>query len=76
MVRGPDVEVVEQQALLRPGPADLEALEVFVVLEEGLTERKSETLDALEEGRVFRGVVKNLTDYGAFIDLGGQGTVE
>ena len=42
-----------------------------VVLEEGLTERKSETLDALEEGRVFRGVVKNLTDYGAFIDLGG-----
>ena len=42
-----------------------------VVLEEELTERKSETLDALEEGRVFRGVVKNLTDYGAFIDLGG-----
>lgn len=42
-----------------------------VVLEEHLTERKSETLEALEEGRVFRGVVKNLTDYGAFIDLGG-----
>ena len=42
-----------------------------VVLDEHLTERKSETLDALEEGRVFRGVVKNLTDYGAFIDLGG-----
>jgi len=42
-----------------------------VVLEEHLTERKAETLDALEEGRVFRGVVKNLTDYGAFIDLGG-----
>jgi len=42
-----------------------------VVLEEELAERKGKTLDALEEGRVFRGVVKNLTDYGAFIDLGG-----
>ena len=42
-----------------------------VVLEEELTDRKGKTLDALEEGRVFRGVVKNLTDYGAFIDLGG-----
>ncbi|HSF19990.1 MAG TPA: 30S ribosomal protein S1 [Vicinamibacteria bacterium] len=42
-----------------------------VVLEEQLAGRKQETLDALEEGRVFRGVVKNLTDYGAFIDLGG-----
>ena len=41
------------------------------VLEEELTERKSETMKALEEGRVFRGVVKNLTDYGAFVDLGG-----
>ena len=42
-----------------------------VVLEEELSDRKGKTLDALEEGRVFRGVVKNLTDYGAFIDLGG-----
>jgi small subunit ribosomal protein S1 len=42
-----------------------------VVLEEELTELKEKTLIALEEGRVFRGVVKNLTDYGAFIDLGG-----
>ena len=42
-----------------------------VVLEEELKDRKGKTLDALEEGRVFRGVVKNLTDYGAFIDLGG-----
>lgn len=42
-----------------------------VVLEEELSERKEKTLGALEEGRVFRGVVKNLTDYGAFIDLGG-----
>jgi small subunit ribosomal protein S1 len=42
-----------------------------VVMEEQLQGRKQETLHALEEGRVFRGVVKNLTDYGAFIDLGG-----
>ncbi len=42
-----------------------------VVLEEELSDRKEKTLEALEEGRVFRGVVKNLTDYGAFIDLGG-----
>ena len=42
-----------------------------VVLEEELTDMKDKTLGALEEGRVFRGVVKNLTDYGAFIDLGG-----
>jgi small subunit ribosomal protein S1 len=42
-----------------------------VVMEEQLAGRKQETLLALEEGRVFRGVVKNLTDYGAFIDLGG-----
>jgi len=33
--------------------------------------RKKETLQLLEEGRVLRGVVKNLTDYGAFVDLGG-----
>ena len=41
-----------------------------VVLEEELSDRKGKTLEALEAGRVFRGVVKNLTDYGAFIDLG------
>src|SRR6266498_1293317 len=33
--------------------------------------KKRETLQLLEEGRVLRGVVKNLTDYGAFVDLGG-----
>ncbi|HEY6931610.1 MAG TPA: 30S ribosomal protein S1 [Thermoanaerobaculia bacterium] len=33
--------------------------------------RKKETLQLLEEGRVLRGSVKNLTDYGAFVDLGG-----
>jgi small subunit ribosomal protein S1 len=42
-----------------------------VLLEEENTEKKKHTLDALAEGKVLRGVVKNLTDYGAFIDLGG-----
>ena len=41
------------------------------LLEEENTEKKKHTLATLEEGKVFRGVVKNITDYGAFIDLGG-----
>jgi small subunit ribosomal protein S1 len=42
-----------------------------VLLEEENAEKKKETLDTLAEGKVLRGTVKNLTDYGAFIDLGG-----
>jgi len=42
-----------------------------VLLEEENAERKKHTLDSLAEGKVLRGVVKNITDYGAFIDLGG-----
>ena len=42
-----------------------------VLLEEENAEKKRHTLDTLAEGKVLRGVVKNLTDYGAFIDLGG-----
>jgi len=41
------------------------------LLEEENAEKKTHTLATLEEGKVLRGVVKNLTDYGAFIDLGG-----
>jgi small subunit ribosomal protein S1 len=41
------------------------------VLEEENAERKRETLDTLEEGKVLTGVVKNITEYGAFVDLGG-----
>jgi small subunit ribosomal protein S1 len=41
------------------------------VLEVEQESKKKETLALLEEGRVLRGVVKNLTDYGAFVDLGG-----
>ena len=42
-----------------------------VLLEEENAEKKKTTLHTLAEGKVLRGVVKNLTDYGAFIDLGG-----
>jgi small subunit ribosomal protein S1 len=40
-------------------------------VEEEINSRKSSTLEHLSEGAVVTGVVKNLTDYGAFIDLGG-----
>jgi small subunit ribosomal protein S1 len=41
------------------------------LLEEENAEKKKHTLQTLAEGKVLRGVVKNITDYGAFIDLGG-----
>ncbi|MFD0985547.1 30S ribosomal protein S1 [Methyloligella solikamskensis] len=41
------------------------------VLEEHRAEKRSEIVGRLEEGQVIEGVVKNITDYGAFIDLGG-----
>jgi len=41
------------------------------LLEQEREEQKKETLKVLEEGMVLEGVVKNITDYGAFIDLGG-----
>jgi len=40
-------------------------------LEEEQAEKRSKTLEHLEEGSVLTGTVKNLTDYGAFVDLGG-----
>ena len=42
-----------------------------LVLEEELNVKKAQTLGSLEEGAVVQGVVKNITDYGVFIDLGG-----
>lgn len=41
------------------------------VMEESTSKKKAETLANIEEGVVLEGVVKNITDYGAFIDLGG-----
>jgi small subunit ribosomal protein S1 len=42
-----------------------------IVLEEMINGKKSETLKNLEEGIIVEGQVKNITEYGAFIDLGG-----
>ena len=41
------------------------------VLEETRAEQRSELINDLTEGQVIDGVVKNITDYGAFVDLGG-----
>jgi len=42
-----------------------------VLLEKERDEQKTKTLQTLEEGKVVRGVIKNITEYGAFVDLGG-----
>ena len=41
------------------------------VLEETRAEQRQELVENLKEGQVLEGVVKNITDYGAFVDLGG-----
>jgi small subunit ribosomal protein S1 len=41
------------------------------LLEQEQNEKRSKTLEHLQEGSILTGVVKNLTEYGAFVDLGG-----
>lgn len=41
------------------------------IMEESRAEARSELLDKISEGQVLDGMVKNITDYGAFIDMGG-----
>jgi len=41
------------------------------VVEEEYSQEREELLEKLQEGIVVKGIVKNLTDYGAFVDLGG-----
>ncbi len=41
------------------------------ILEEERDSLKKKTLETLSEGQILNGIVKNITDYGAFIDLGG-----
>jgi small subunit ribosomal protein S1 len=41
------------------------------ILEKELEKKKSETLTKLKEGEILEGIVKNITDYGVFVDLGG-----
>ncbi len=42
-----------------------------VLTDEVVNKQKSETLDRIQEGFVIEGTVKNLTEYGAFVDIGG-----
>ncbi|MGA3078367.1 MAG: 30S ribosomal protein S1 [Bryobacteraceae bacterium] len=42
-----------------------------LAVEQEVGQRKSATLDQLHEGAIVTGVIKNLTEYGAFVDLGG-----
>ncbi len=42
-----------------------------VVQEEEVGTRRSQTMETLEEGQIVTGVVKNVTDYGVFVDVGG-----
>ena len=42
-----------------------------VLLEQERESRRGETIERLHEGAILNGIVKNITDYGAFIDLGG-----
>ncbi|MEN8180237.1 MAG: 30S ribosomal protein S1 [Pseudomonadota bacterium] len=41
------------------------------VVEQEYSEERDKLLESLEEGQMVKGIVKNLTDYGAFVDLGG-----
>lgn len=42
-----------------------------VITDEVINEQKAETLSNIKEGYIVEGIVKNLTDYGAFVDIGG-----
>ena len=42
-----------------------------VILEEERDSKRSATLDSIEDGKIIDGIVKNITEYGVFVDLGG-----
>lgn len=42
------------------------------IMEEELSEKRAKLLETLSEGAILKGTVKNMTDYGAFVDLGGM----
>ncbi len=66
--KGEDIEVRVIKVNKRRGNIVLSRKSV---LEEEFYKKKEETLRNLEEGSVVTGVIKNITDYGAFVDLGG-----
>src|SRR5436853_241899 len=67
-LRGTEVEVRGTRLNRRRGNV---VVSRRVILEEGLHAKRAALMDTLSEGQVVRGHVKNVTDYGAFVDLGG-----
>ena len=69
------VAVREQAARFKVIKLDRKRNNVVVsrraVLEESLGEEREKLLSTLSEGAIVKGIVKNITDYGAFVDLGG-----
>ena len=66
--KGEDIEVRVIKVNKRRGNIVLSRKSV---LEEEFYKKKEETLRNLEEGSIVKGIIKNITDYGAFVDLGG-----
>jgi small subunit ribosomal protein S1 len=66
--RNKDIEVRVLKVNKKRGNIVLSRKEV---LEEELNSRKNETLKGLEDGIIVEGQIKNITEYGAFVDLGG-----
>ena len=66
--RNKDIEVRVLKVNKKRGNIVLSRKEV---LEEELNSRKNETLKSLEDGIIVEGQIKNITEYGAFVDLGG-----
>jgi small subunit ribosomal protein S1 len=77
-----DVRPVRDTSYLENKPLDFKVIKLDqrrnnvvvsrrAVVEKENNEERENLLTAMQEGMVMRGVVKNLTDYGAFVDLGG-----
>lgn len=77
-----DVRPLRDTAFLENKPLDLKLIKLDIkrnnvvvsrraVIEEGNSVERAELLNNLNEGQEVMGVVKNLTDYGVFVDLGG-----
>ncbi len=77
-----DVRPVRDTAYLEGKPLEFKVIKLDqkrnnvvvsrrAVVEQEFSAERSALMDNLQEGAVVRGVVKNLTDYGAFVDLGG-----
>ena len=77
-----DIRPIRDVAPLMNNPQNFEILKMDrrrgnivvsrrTILEESRAEQRSEIVQNLEEGQVVEGIIKNITDYGAFVDLGG-----